>query len=258
MKAARFDLDAYEKRIRAFDGARFEVAEAATIRDRDEAHPILMVRSRVDAERTLLVLAGVHGDERAGILAVPFLLEAWSSSLRGAHENVRLVVMTPVNPFGAAANRRTNAQRRDINRDFLRFVTPEARAVRAVFDEVNPNFVVSLHEGPQRGTFMFTNRYVGAPLAIALCDALAAGGTVLATRDYFGRSLRPAGCAPATAVTRAVWKFGASALGVQATITYSEGRSVPEIVLESSSRTTDEAARIRPHVDLVLAVAKRL
>ena len=57
--------------------------------------------------------------------------------------------------------------------------------------------------------------------------------------------------------TRAIWKLGA-ALRMKATIAYSEDRSVPEIVLEGSSRMTDEAARVRPHVDLVAAVAERV
>lgn len=245
-----FDLDRYVERVRACE--RFEVATAATIAHGGRSWPMLSVRSRAAAARTLLVLAGVHGDERAGILAVPFILEAWRS------ERVRLVVVTPVNPVGAATNRRTNGERRDINRDFVRFATVEARAVRAIFESVRPDFVVSLHEGPQRGAFMFTNRHIAAPLAIALCDALASGGTELATRDYFGRRLRPPGWAPATASTRAVWNIGKAALKQQATITYSEERGIPEIVLESSSRTIEESARVRPHVDLVLAVGKRL
>jgi hypothetical protein len=87
---------------------------------------------------------------------------------------------------------------------------------------------------------------------------LAAGGTELAGRDYFGRRLLPPGWAPVTSTTRAVWNFGARVLGQQATITYSERRAVPEIVLESSSRVTDEAARLRPHIDLVAAVARKL
>ena len=248
----RFDLATYLERVRSFDGARFAVTTAATVHHRQRDYAMLLVRSTGGADRTLLVLAGVHGDEPGGILAVPSILEAWSSA------RVRLVVMTPVNPFGAAANTRRNAGGRDINRDFARFATREAQAVRDVFEDVRPDFVISLHEGPQRGAFMFTNRHVGAPLATALCDALAAGGTALAGRDYFGRRLRPPGWAPATAATHAVWKIGDVALRQKATISYSEDRSVPEIVLEGSSRITDEAARVRPHVDLVSAVAERL
>ncbi len=247
-----FDLDRYVERIRAFDNARFEVTTAATITHRARAHPILIVRSRATAAKTLLVLAGIHGDERAGLLAVPPILEAWSS------DRVRLVVITPVNPVGGARHTRANATGHDINRDFVRFATPEGRVVRDVFERERPDFVISLHEGPQNGTFMFVNRFVEMPLAHALCDALAAGGTVLAERDYFGLRLRPPGLSPASVTTRAVWKLWALALGKQASIAYSEDRAVPEIVLEGPSRLADEAARVRPHVDLVAAVAQRL
>ena len=106
-----FDLDRYVAQIRSFDGARFAVASEATMPYRDRAHPVLSVRSRAVASKTLLVLAGVHGDERAGILAVPPILEAWSS------ERVRLVVITPVNPVGAAKHSRVNAAGQDINRE---------------------------------------------------------------------------------------------------------------------------------------------
>lgn len=239
-----FAIDDYLARVRAFDGPRFTVATLATVNE----YPMLAVHSKAAADKTLLVLAGVHGDEVGGILAVPSILEAYPP------KRVRLVLVTPVNPIGAARGKRSNGQGRDINRDFVRFATAEARAVQKVFGDVRPDFVVSLHEGPQHGAFMFTNQHVAAPLATALCDALAAGGTKLATRDYFGRRLRPPGWAPATSTTRAVWKLGA-ALGKKATITYSEDRGVPEIVLEGSTRVKDEAERVRPHVDLIAALA---
>lgn len=247
-----FDPDRYVARIRAFDGERFQVATEATVPFHDRAHPILSVRSRASAAKTLLVLAGVHGDERAGVLAVPSILEAWSA------DEVRLVVITPVNPVGAAEHSRRNAGGHDINRDFVRFATPEARVVRDVYERERPDFVISLHEGPQSGTFMFANRCVDRALAHAFCAALAAGGTVLAQRDYFGLRLRHPGLSPSTPTMRAVWKLGALALRQQASIAYSEDRGVPEIVLEGPSWMTDEAARVRPHVDLVAAVAAAL
>ena len=185
-----FDLDRYVERIRAFHGEAFDVDTEATATYRDRAHPILTVRSRGAAAGTLLVLAGVHGNEHAGLLAVPEILEAWTS------ERVRLVVVTPVNPVGAAELSRFNAEGYDINRDFSRFGTLEARAVRSVFERERPDFVVSLHEGPQDATFMFTNRFVPAALAHDLCAALAHGGTVLAERDYFGLRLDPPGVSP--------------------------------------------------------------
>lgn len=252
MGLAGIDVEDYVARIRAFDGERYEVATEATVTHRGRAYPILSVRSRAPADKTLLVLAGVHGDEQAGLLAVPRILEAHRS------ERVRLVVVTPVNPVGAARRKRTSSGGHDINRDFLRFRTPEARAVRDVFARARPDFVISLHEGPQRGTFMFANRRVDAALARALCEDLVRGGTTLATKDYFGLRLDPPGLSASFAVGRAVTKVWAVAFRQQATIAYSEERGIPELVLETSSRTVDEPARVRPHVDLVAAVTRRI
>ena len=247
-----FDLDRYVAQIRSYEGPRFEVAVEETVTYRDRPHPILSVRSRGPAARTLLVLAGVHGNEHAGLLAIPPILDAWSS------ERVRLVVLTPVNPVGAAELSRFNAEGYDVNRDFVRFGTPEARVVRSLYDRERPDFVVSLHEGPQDATFMFTNRFVGEPLGRRLCTALAEGGTVLAEKDYFGLRLEPPGLSPSSAAARAVHKLWALGLGMKASIAYSEDRAIPEIVLESSWRVPDAAARVRPHVDLVAAVARAL
>lgn len=247
-----FELDGYVERVRGMDGPRFEVSEEARISYRGRAHPILCVRSRAPAAKTLLVLAGVHGNEHAGLLAVPPLLERFDA------ERVRLVVVTPVNPVGAAELSRFNADGYDVNRDFVRFSTPEARVVRGVFDRERPDFVISLHEGPQDATFMFANRFVDAGLARALCGALVEGGTTLAERDYFGMRLAPPGLSASSRAGRAVTRLWALTLGMKASIAYSEDRAIPEIVLESSWRMADIAARVRPHVDLVNAVAARL
>jgi len=255
--AAPLDLDGYVARIRAFDGPRFAVATEDRIISGGRTHPILSVTSRAPgpARKTLLVLAGVHGDEQAGLLAVPHLLDAWTSE---TSERVRLVVITPVNPVGAAKMSRTNGDGHDINRDFVRFVTAEARLVRDVIDREKPEFVVSLHEGPQNGTFMFANRHVDKRTAHVLCDALARGGTKLARWDYFFRRLRQPGLAPSSRAQRALTSMWTLTLRSKATIGYSEDRGIPEIVLESPARVVDEEARVRPHVDVVKAVAALL
>ena len=247
-----FDADRYVEAVRGFEGDRYEVRTEATVRYRNRAHPILSVRSRGPADKTLLVLAGVHGNEHAGLLAVLRILPRFES------ERVRLVVLTPVNPVGAAELSRYNGDGYDVNRDFVRFDTEEARVVRDVCNRERPDFVVSLHEGPQDATFMFANRHVDGGLARALLDALAAGGTALAERDYFGLRLEPRGLSPSSRVSRAVNGIWSMTLGMKATIGWSEDRGVPEIVLESSWRLADEPARVRAHVDLVIALGDAL
>jgi hypothetical protein len=245
-----FDLASFAGVVRGYDGDRFEVKTETELRYADRDHPILSVRSKGDADETLLVRSGVHGTAQAGLLAVPRILDAWSE------ENVRLVVVTPVNPVGAAELSRYNAEGYDINRDFVRFYTPEARLVRRIYERERPDFVISLHEGPQDATFMFANRFVDSAVARALLDALAKGGTVLAERDYFGLRLDPPGLSPSTPAARTLTSLWATVLGMKTTIAYSEDLGIPELVLESSWRLPDENARVRAHVDLVLAVGR--
>jgi hypothetical protein len=127
-----------------------------------------------------------------------------------------------------------------------------------VYERERPDFVISLHEGPQDATFMFANRFVDGALARTLLGALAAGGTVLAEKDYFGLRLDPPGLSATSPAGRAVNWLWARTLGMKATIGYSEDRGIPELVLESSWRLADEAARVRAHVDLVAAVTRAL
>src|SRR5690606_14262548 len=114
------------------------------------------------------------------------------------------------------------------------------------------------HEGPQDATFMFGNRFVSPALAQALLDALEAGGTTLAERDYFGRRLRPRGWSPLGRAGWALQTLWGWTLGMKATLLYSDDRAIPELALESSWRLPDRAARVRAHVDLVIAAEAAL
>lgn len=251
-----YEPDAFEREVRAFSD-RYDVSERARMTYRGDSRPILEVRSKnlQAATKRLLVLSGVHGNEQAGILAVPELLERFaSSSLSG----VGLSVLTPVNPIGAAERSRFNADGYDINRDFVRFFTQEARVVRDTFDAVRPDFVISLHEGPQDAAFMFANEHVRPEVAARLLSALEAKGTTLATQDYFGSTLRPKGLSPSSPATRALLALWAGTLGMMASNAYAGRRGVPELTLESSWKSTDRAARVRAHVDLCLLVCEEL
>lgn len=248
------DFDGYIAELRGY-ADRFAIETAAEPAYRGQRHPSLILRSPARPGPRLMVLAGVHGNEHAGLLAVPRILEGY---LDRGDDRAGLTVIAPVNPVGAAEVSRYNADGFDINRDFVRFETPEARAVRAAIAADRPRFIVSLHEGPQDATFMFTNRLVAPALARRLAGRLAAGGTALAEADYFGRTLRPPGIAP---MTRPVWllsKLWAATLRMKATGLYAEELGIPEITLESSWRDPDREARVRAHVDLVSAVLDEL
>ena len=151
-----------------------------------------------------------------------------------------------------------NGEGYDINRDFVRFATPEARLVRRVIEALRPTFIVSLHEGPQDATFFFANPEVGEERSARLARRLAAAGTPLATRDYFGRVLSPPGVAGPSLAIRALTFAWASLLSMQATQGYASRLGIPELTLESSWRSRDQAARLAAHVAMVLAVVEEV
>jgi Succinylglutamate desuccinylase / Aspartoacylase family len=219
--------------------------------------PVHLVRTaRANATRTLLVLAGVHGNEQAGLLAVPAIMDAVGRD--DLAPNVELRIVTPVNTVGAAVGSRYNADGYDINRDFQRFDTAEARVVRAAFDEQRPDMILSLHEGPQAGTFLFANRRVHEDVATRLLTRIASAGVELADEDYFGRHLDTPGYAP---MTPSMWRLSmlwAKTLGMMATGVWADRLGVPEITLESSWRSRDADARIAAHVALVLGALDEL
>jgi len=252
-----YEKDAYEARLRSYDG-KYRVEERAVFSYQGARHTVFSIASGTGAaNQRILVLAGVHGNEHAGILAIPDLLDAFDAR-RTELPNVELLVLSPVNPIGAACFSRYNGEGYDINRDFARFETHEARAVRVAFEDFRPTFVVALHEGPQDATFMFTNAEVDGALAERLLSALEAGGTVLATHDYFGRKLVPKGLAASSRVSEWLVKLWAGGLGMMTTNAYASREGIPEITLESSWRSEDRAARLRAHVDLVMALATEL
>ncbi|MCX7807518.1 MAG: DUF2817 domain-containing protein [Deltaproteobacteria bacterium] len=237
----------------------FEVRERTRIEFQGSDHPIFEVRlgsSRESAPR-LFILSGIHGNEEGGILAVPVILERLREQPQLVSKvNVR--ILAPVNPVGAYNHSRYNASGHDINRDFVNFRTPEARLIRLLFDEYKPDFVLSLHEGPQRGTFMFANACVPATLALALVEALQRAHVELAERDYFGRRLDPPGLAVATWPSQALVAAWARYFHMMTVHEYAARRGIPEITLETSWRSGEWYNRILPHVELVLELLKQL
>ncbi len=253
-----YDAARFADEVRAL-ADRFDVREVARPSYRGAEHPIFSIatRNQTTAKKRLLVLSGVHGNEHAGIVCVP----AIAARLLEASEalgDVAIEILTPVNPVGAAELSRFNAEGYDVNRDFVLFNTPEARAVRDAFERRKPDFVVSLHEGPQDATFMFANQHVTGPLADRLLAELVKGGTTLAEKDYFGATLRPRGLSPSSAAARAVMRLWSATLKMMPTGEYAARRGIPELTLESGWRSPDREARVRPHIDLVLAVAHEL
>ena len=252
-----YDPDAYSSQLELAAGDAFDVTILDHVAYRDTDRPIHLIASNRDrASKTLLVLGGVHGNEQAGLLAIPRLLCTIREQSLAPDVEVRFV--TPVNAVGAAEGSRYNADGFDINRDFVRFETREAQLVRQVFTERPPDVMISLHEGPQPATFLFANRLVAPSKAERLLARLQGAGVELATVDYFGRTLDTPGYAP---MKPAMWRLSmlwAATLKMKATGVWAEEQGCPEITLESSWTGRDADTRVTAHTELVLGVLAEL
>jgi hypothetical protein len=104
---------------------------------------------------TVLLWSQMHGDESTATMALAdifrFLAEATTDPLRERLDSLLTITFVPMlNPDGAELFQRENAQGIDINRDARRLSTPEARALKALRDELKPDFGFNLHDQSAR------------------------------------------------------------------------------------------------------------
>lgn len=247
------DLPGYLEALR--DASRaFSVRTIAEVRDSDDSWPIYHVRQPGSAgAETLLIVAGVHGNEVAGALAAPDILE----DVRAHPEiygGLDLHLIAPGNPVGVMHGARYNAQGCDINRDFAAFETTEARAIRDVIGEAAPDLILSLHEGPHEGFFVIATRSTPRSLATAVAAALESDGVELATQSNLGTELSTPGVMEeGWFITGAKTLFRIRSLGA-----YAHRRSTPLLTTEGPWGEPDIEARVRGQVLAVRAAASEL
>jgi len=110
-----------------------------------------------------MFMAGVHGDETAGVDIVRVIQTKLSNAPRESLNGTRVVLMPLVNPDGYAAGTRQNANSVDINRNFPdgEFGTgeksgkfyggesaasePETKAIIDVVTKYKPELIITLH-----------------------------------------------------------------------------------------------------------------
>ncbi|MCK0131351.1 zinc carboxypeptidase [Flavobacteriaceae bacterium F08102] len=97
----------------------------------------------------ILCWSQMHGNESTGTKALIDLLEWLSAASTEAQEILdacTMVFMPIVNPDGAVAYSRVNAQQIDLNRDVLDQNAPESKVLLSVLKEVNPEYCFNLHD----------------------------------------------------------------------------------------------------------------
>lgn len=97
----------------------------------------------------VMLWSQMHGDEATGTMALFDLLnflQLSNDTTQLLTDNCELYIIPMVNPDGAAAFTRRNAQQIDINRDFIRTVTPEGKILKQARNDFEPHFGFNLHD----------------------------------------------------------------------------------------------------------------
>jgi hypothetical protein len=245
MHSEPVDMRAY---YRALDNSPLIAKTLATVSYKGRGYRILQLSLEGRPGKRLLVFAGVHGNEFAAALAVLDLLDDIRKHPdRYAGWNIRIVA--PVNPVGLAEQSRYNEDGRDINRDFKHFRTVGGRVQRDAIEDFRPDVIVSLHESPEHGFFMFSEGRLPNDLKSAILAKLSAAAIPLVRKSAFHLRLRAG-----------IWEKPRSifwlqrVLGIHTLGSYAYSRSIPTITTETSWVDNNVEARRKPHFLVIQAI----
>lgn len=100
-------------------------------------------------ERKILMWSQMHGNESTttkAVLDFMNLLDLKEDFTNEILANCTLKIIPILNPDGAYAYTRVNANQVDLNRDAQHLSQPESTILRAVYDDFNPDFCFNLHD----------------------------------------------------------------------------------------------------------------
>lgn len=121
-------------------------------------------------EVRILVLAGQHGDEPWGRIAVRrWIARADDRAVAAtASRPVTCLAVLDANPDGSRRNRRRNAHDIDLNRDHLLLEAPETRAIHETVRRYRPHLIVDVHNFPSRRRHLLARGWtIGADIQLA-------------------------------------------------------------------------------------------
>ncbi|MCL5127874.1 MULTISPECIES: M14 family zinc carboxypeptidase [unclassified Algibacter] len=99
-------------------------------------------------EKRILMWSQMHGNESTTTKAIFDLLNTLldkDSGLNAVLESCTLYIIPILNPDGASAYTRINANKVDLNRDAQNLTQPESNVLRTVFKRFKPHFCYNLH-----------------------------------------------------------------------------------------------------------------
>jgi Zinc carboxypeptidase len=144
---------------------------------------------------TVLLWSQMHGDESTATMSLADLVAWFAAGDRDALRDLltsrlTMVLVPMLNPDGAELFQRENALGVDVNRDARRLSTPEARALKALRDSLQPAFAFNLHDQNARTLGGRDGRQVAIALLAPAADEEKSYGPVRATARLVAARMR--------------------------------------------------------------------
>jgi hypothetical protein len=132
-----------------------ELSDIIEIVDIDTIHDNLMIPSVLITDYTIdnakklriMYIGQQHGNEPSGKEALlMFISEIVTGNHKQLLNEIELLIIPQVNPYGGDTDKRRNREDIDLNRDHLLLKAEETQFVQSCFDEFDPHVFVDIHE----------------------------------------------------------------------------------------------------------------
>lgn len=115
-----------------------------------EGRPIRLIKIG-SGDVKIMLWSQMHGDESTATMAIAdifsyFASDADENEKKDLFSKITLLFIPILNPDGAERHQRRTAQYIDLNRDAIALVTPEARILKNIQNEFQPDFGFNLHD----------------------------------------------------------------------------------------------------------------
>lgn len=137
----------YKKTISALEELGLK-EEIEWIGNSVEGHKIPLLTFGTGSKK-ILMWSQMHGNESTttkAVLDYIHFLQLKTADATAILEHCTLVIIPVLNPDGADAYTRVNANDIDLNRDAQNLTQPESKALRKVFDRLKPDYCFNLHD----------------------------------------------------------------------------------------------------------------
>jgi len=243
------NLATYYENLKVIAQKYFHIHILDTVTYKNNTYPIYELTkiqhttNNQESEKKVLLLAGVHGNETGGILAVIEFLKEFNKNPSRFHD-WSIKIVTPINPVGSTEMSRYNEYGYDLNRNIKNSSQTGAVLQRSVIDTYQPDALINLHESPSSGFFMHSNDLLEDTLLFKILKDIEDQGIMLATKDYLGQRLHT----PGNSKIKGYLKFLKNLFKVQALGDYAMDRGIIDITTESGWNAEDIFQRVNSHV----------